>query len=165
MALTSGVISESDETRKLVSVNSDGTTSAITTYADTTYTDHDPTGGNVNIAFSFQTNLFDIPRGNHIHELRQPDQTSPFEKFLLEWISAGNDPAVLFAVDDSGTPAIAVEATTEPAIRAASIGYKTKAFWVNRMAQRIALKISRTADSSDFILETIAFVWQLKVGT
>lgn len=164
-SLTYGPISESDRVPKLLfALWSGGTVSTSTSvageYTDATFTDFVPGSAVANIAFSAETNLFPLPGGNRINSVTRPAITSNFAGWKLEWISGVTAPTVAYALDDaSGSVTTATGEDTY--LHTAPVGYVTKFYHVETMAERAKLKISRTADAESFVLESIAACWQV----
>ena len=163
LAIVSGKLTEASVSRELGVITSGSGTSALCVYNDALYTDTIPGSADANIAFDFETNLFPIPTGNHIHRLREEEQTSSLWALKLEWLNGETTPVVEYALDDIINLTTA-SLSTDSTIHGTPVGYDSKHFFVDTMAERARVAISRSADSQAFELETIAFLWQIPMG-
>lgn len=170
-ACVTGRIKESETRHRLVWYIWDGTNGRLVYLDDgggTTFTDADPNSGNAanNYAYSWGTNLFSVPPGNHINALRKSAYNPIFHevRFERKTFSGDAEPTVTYYVDDNYETAGTTGTVTEPTRRDQSHGYKSLIVPVRTVAQRVAVKFNATTDKgAEF--HNLALVWNSEGGS
>jgi len=121
----------------------------------------------VSFALNGETNLFRVKQGNHVHTLRVPAAYPVLAGLLTERTKFASDtvPTIEFRLDEfSGSFTTATEAPTPPYL-VQRTSYNIGWYPVQKMAQRVSMKISKTALAEKFELQSLGFVWNPEAGT
>jgi hypothetical protein len=106
------------------------------------------------------------PHGNHVNTLRGPGLTSVIERIVVERtkFTSDTDPGVGYRLDSLYNSGTTLTVTgSDPARRAASVGYKTQEYHIYKACQRVGLYISH-GFANQFEVQNIAYIWQPESG-
>lgn len=156
-AAVSDRVYESDPRRYLVFFAWNGTTGQLIQWDSSEATVQD---AGTSYSWDATFNLTESPTGNHVNALRNPHLASAIYGFALERTKfAGDaDPTLQWYKDDLWTTPATLTAVA-PARRAASIGYSTLEYKLNDAVQRVAIKLSKAADTQRFELQTLTYTF------
>jgi hypothetical protein len=169
VASLSGRIRENNTQRRLCYFVYDGTANSKLVYLDTTGTlgtDDYPSTASSPIDFHFTTNLFMVPEGNHINALRQPANIPTFYEIRIDrtFYDEDIDPRVQYYIDDTWTKAYDTKVERIAKLER-SRGFRTLIYPIQKLAQRVAIKISKEDSRDRFELQNLYLIWTPDKGT
>ena len=96
------------------------------------------------LSLSAETNLFTVPPGNHVNQLRGPKVTPVVQGITLERLSFAGDsnPEISYYADDLYTDPAAITIIDPPERRAQSKGYQTMVASIDKAMYRIAVRFA-----------------------
>jgi hypothetical protein len=123
--------------------------------------------GGVNYDCAVTFGLTENPAGNHLNERSVPSHTTVLHGILIERtkFTSDTEPTVEYYKDDAWTTPLTPATALDPPRRGASAGYSTKIYPVSEAAQRVAVKISKTAVNERFELQTVDYIFQPGAGS
>lgn len=156
---------EAAQTQELIGAHWDGTSSALVKMDFTTKRDYLIGTGNTDYVITGDTSLMRVPIGNHMNPLRRPVVVPDMVGFILQRkkFASDTEPTVASALDDTGISFTTMTAK-DPPRRDAPTWFSEKWYYLNSAAQRVALRISKTAVNEDFELQTLAFIYRPEMG-
>jgi hypothetical protein len=167
VALSARILT-SESKRKLVFATWDGDTTKLSYLDSTEITATDAyNGGDEGFSWNFTTHLVTLPPGNHVN-VRGIAAHTP----AVHWIEydrtnyvGATAPTTQYYFDDIWTTPISPESSETPSRRPQSLGYTTLQDQINRVARRVALKMSKTTDTYGFELHNLTFAFNPGGGT
>jgi len=158
-AMTVGRLRESVQQEYLIAMRYDGTNSALM-YLDSAFV----SDAGTNFTPSFTTNLFSLPSGNHINELRKPAHTPILAYFMLERTKfvSDTDPTVAYRIDEFSGATTSVTATDPPYL-AQHTSYKDHWYPVGLACERAQLSVTGTG-GQQFEIQNISFAFNSEAG-
>jgi hypothetical protein len=158
----------SDTARKLAWFSWNGTNGGLVTtdMTLTTVQDYLWGVGAGNYACSARFALAPNPTGNHLNALRAPAQTSVVYavKADRKAFSSDTDPTLEYYLDNIGSSGTSAGSAVDPPRRTASVGYDTLQWPINVAAERIGLKLAKTAANERFELLGLSVIWTPGAG-
>lgn len=168
-AMASGRISEVTAQRRLIFYvwNQDTSQGWFVRLDPTgrTGTDYFNTDDN-GFSWYFDTNLMQVPPGNHVNNLRQPGIVPTIYGFAMErtLFPGDEDPQFYYYTDDFWTTPLATF-PQDPARREASTAYKTMILPLQTVGQRIALRAQSVRSTDLFELQNFWITWTPDTGS
>lgn len=159
-AMAFGRLKESDPNDYLVVMTWDGTTSALAVLDLNIKTDLGTA-----YAASFTTNLFTVPPGNHINQVRQPAHHPMLSYLVVERtkFAGDTDPTIEYRLDEFSGPFNSAVLQEPPFITQPS---SHSLHWcpVQKVCKRVQLKVSKTAVDESFEIQNLGFVFMSEAG-
>jgi len=138
-----------------------------------TGSDSDPATGDATGFFvDARTNLFRVPAGNHVNELRVPPTVTVAYNITMDRMQftgvanlPDRDPLVYYYWDDFGNDPIQVKPAEDPARRVKSVGYRTLTYPIWTSGQRISVQIRKLASKDLMQICNLAVTFAPNSGT
>lgn len=167
-AMASGRISENTAQRRLIFyVWNNDESSGTLVYLDPTCrtgSDYYPVDGEIGFDFNVETNLFTVPPGNHVNQLRVGGITPVLHGFLYDrtLFPGDTDPFHYYYVDDFWTDPIAAD--SESIWRQYSKAYKTMWIPIHTSGMRFAVKIQKIQSKELFEMQNLTLLFEPNGG-
>lgn len=158
-AMVFGRIRETDQQKHLIVATWNGTTAKISVL-DTSYLSDVGT----NFTPAFTTNLFTLPAGNHINELRRPAHVPLLAYLMVERtkFTSDTDPTVAYRLDEFSGSTTTVTATDPPYLTQHT-SYKDHWYPIDLATERAQLSLTGTGGQA-LEIQNIAFAFQSEAG-
>ncbi len=161
-AMAFGRLKESDPNEYLVVLTWNGSSSSLC-YLDLGIRTDAP--GGQTYAPSFTTNLFTVPPGNHINQIRQPAHHPVVSYLVVERTKFANDtdPTISYRLDEfSGS--FTTAALVDPPFITQSTSHRLHWCPIQKVCKRVQMKVSKTAADEQFEIQNVGFVFQSESG-
>lgn len=158
-AMCFGRLSESDPRKHFIAINWNGSTGKLAVLDTDTATD-----AGTGYTPAFTTNLFTVPAGNHINELRKHGHFPVISYLLTERtkFTSDHDPAVTYRLDEfSGSTTAAV--STDPPFGSQRASHTDAWYPIQQACQRVQLALTGTSGER-LEVQNVGFVFMSEAG-